>query len=94
MIKHKLTELLERAAREAQSTGQLPSTALPEITMEHPQNPEHGDYASSLPLKLARSAGMAPLAIAEIITKLLPQIEGLDRVSIAPPRLHQLLPDE
>jgi len=64
MIKQRLAELLMQAAQEAQKSGKMPSVALPEITVEHPQNPEHGDYASSLPLKLARAAGVSPLAIA------------------------------
>ena len=50
MIKHRLAELLEQAALKAQSDGLLPPISTPEISVEHPQNPEHGDYASSLPL--------------------------------------------
>jgi len=56
--------LLTQAAGEAQKLGKLPSVALPEITIERPQNPEHGDYASSFPLKLARTIGVNPLTIA------------------------------
>ena len=40
MIRHRLFELLEQAARQAQADGQLPATALPESTLDHPQNPE------------------------------------------------------
>ena len=85
MIREKLAEILEQAVTEAQAKGQLPPAAMPEIALEHPQNPEHGDYASSLPLKLARAARMPPLDIAGIVVKLLPQIEGVDRVSVAAP---------
>ena len=67
MIRHKLAELLTQAANEAQKQGKLPMLGLPDIIMEHPQNPEHGDYASSLPLKLARAAGLKPLDIAKDI---------------------------
>ncbi len=84
-IKQKLAELLKEAVSEAQSQGKLPLVALPEITIERPQNPEHGDYASSLALKLARSAGTSPLNIASEVTGLIapsPEIEG---VSVAPP---------
>ena len=66
-IKHKLAKVLEQAAKEAQQEGVLAATALPDIVIERPQNPEHGDYASSLPLKLARTTEKAPPAIAEKI---------------------------
>jgi arginyl-tRNA synthetase len=58
--KQQLIELLTRAANAAQRSGKLPMVTLPEVSIERPQNPEHGDYASSLPLKLARSASMNP----------------------------------
>jgi len=85
MPKHKIAELLEQAAKEAQTKELLPAIALPEITLEHPQNPEHGDYASSLPLKMGRAARLEPMAIAEILAGLLPQIEGVEKVSVAAP---------
>ena len=67
VLKQRLVELLTQAASEAQQQGKLPSVTLPDITIEHPQNPEHGDYASSLPLRLARAIGVNPLTIAEEI---------------------------
>ena len=57
MLKQRLVELLAQAAHQAQESGKLPAVVLPEMNIEHPQNPEHGDYASSLPLKLARATG-------------------------------------
>ncbi len=66
MIKQKLVEMLTRAAGEAQKLGKLPSVTLPEVAVERPQNPEHGDYVSSFPLKLARVTGVSPLTIAEV----------------------------
>ncbi len=85
MIRDKLAEVLEQAARQAQAAGRLPAAALPESALEHPQNPEHGDYASSLPLKMARAARMSPLAIAEILVEHMPQTEEIERVSVAAP---------
>ena len=49
MIKQRLIELLIRAADEAQRVGKLPPVTLPEVAIERPQNPEHGDYASAFP---------------------------------------------
>ncbi|MBI4198283.1 MAG: arginine--tRNA ligase, partial [Chloroflexi bacterium] len=56
-----------------------------EIEVERPQNPEHGDFAVSLPLKLARAARMSPMAIAQRLAPLLPTEESILEVNIAPP---------
>ncbi|MFC1925608.1 arginine--tRNA ligase [Chloroflexota bacterium] len=85
MLKHKIVGLLERAAQEAQQEGSLPQSALPEITVERSQNPAHGDYACSFPLKLARIAGAEPLVIAEKIIKLIPPIPEVEKIAAAPP---------
>ena len=85
MIRQRLIELLEQAANKAQELGRLPAVALPEITIEHPQNPEHGDYASSLPLKLARATGVNPLAIAEEVVGLIATSPEISRVAVASP---------
>lgn len=84
-IKHKLAKALEQAAVKAQQSGIFASTTVPEITIEHPQNPEHGDYASSLPLRLARASEMTPLAIAEKIAGLVQPLPEVAGVTAAPP---------
>jgi arginyl-tRNA synthetase len=85
MLKYKIARLLEQAAKAAQVEGLLPAIALPEVIVEHPQNPEHGDYASSLPLKLAKAARMDPLAIARTLANLLSETREVERVSVAAP---------
>ncbi|MBL7209333.1 MAG: arginine--tRNA ligase [Dehalococcoidia bacterium] len=85
MLRRKLARALEQAATEAQQRGLLAPATLPEVTVEHPQNPEHGDYASSLPLKLARATEMPPLAIAEKIIELIPPLPEVAKVVAAPP---------
>jgi len=85
MIRRRLIELLEQAAKKAQELGRLPSVVLPEIAIEHPQNPEHGDYASSLPLKLARATGVNPLTIAEEVVGLIAASPEVSRITVAPP---------
>jgi len=85
MIKQKLIDLLTRAVSEAQQAGKLPSVTLPEVTVERPQTPEHGDYASSLPLKLARATGVSPLTIAEDIAGLIVPSPEIDSIVAAPP---------
>ncbi|MDD5038862.1 MAG: arginine--tRNA ligase [Dehalococcoidales bacterium] len=84
-LKQRLTKVLTEAAVEAQKSGKLPSVALPEAFLERPQKPEHGDYASSFPLKLARAAGTNPMAIAKDIVGLIAPIPEVDNIIAAPP---------
>ena len=85
MLKQKLIELMTQAAIAAQQAGKLPSVTLPEVIIEHPQNPEHGDYASSLPLKLARATGISPLTIASDIISFISPTPEIEQVAVAPP---------
>jgi len=85
LIKHKLAKALEQAVKSAQQEGVLSVTALPEVIVERPQNPEHGDYASSLPLKLARTAEMAPVKIAEKILEFMPSLPEVSGTAVAAP---------
>ena len=78
-------EMLTQAAGEAQQSGKLPSVSLAEVIVERPQNPEHGDYASSFPLKLARATGISPLTIAKDIVGLIVLSPEIDSVVVAPP---------
>ena len=85
MIRRRIIGLLNKAANEAQKSGKLPSVALPEITIEHPQNPEHGDYASSFPLKLARTIGVKPLTIAQDVAAFIKPTPEIENITVAPP---------
>jgi arginyl-tRNA synthetase len=58
---------LDAAWARATANGALPPVAeaeRPAIEIERPANPEHGDLASNLAMKLARPCRMAPLRIA------------------------------
>ncbi len=85
MLKMKLIKLLNEAVSKAQAAGVLPAVSIPEITIERPQKPEHGDYASNLPLKLARVAGKNPAVIAKELVALIPHDDELEKVAFAPP---------
>ncbi len=77
--------MLTQAAASAQQSGKLPAVALPEAYLEHPQNPEHGDYASSFPLKLARATGTNPMTIAKNLAGLIALAPEIDSMATAPP---------
>ncbi len=85
MLKETIADLLTKAIAEAQKAGKLPSIALPEIVIERPQNPEHGDYASSISLKLARAIGTSPLTIANEIANFIKPSAEIESVTVAPP---------
>jgi len=84
-VKRSLIDLLIQAAREAQESGSLPPVTLPEVTIEHPQKPEHGDYAASLPLKMARSTGVNPLNIANEVAQRIVPGPDISSITVAPP---------
>jgi arginyl-tRNA synthetase len=85
MVKQELARCLQQAVLEAQRKGALASAALPEVLIEHPQNPEHGDFASGLPLKLARAMKMSPMAIAEKVSEHIVPPPQIDKIWIASP---------
>jgi arginyl-tRNA synthetase len=85
MLKQELARCLGQAVLKAQQEGALASAALPEVLIEHPQNPEHGDFASGLPLRMARAMRMSPMAIAEKISEHIVSPPQVDKVWVAPP---------
>jgi arginyl-tRNA synthetase len=84
-IQDEIAVLVDAAARAAQAAGQIPPVVLPEPAVERPARPEHGDYASSLPLRLARAARQSPMALAETIAKHLPPHPAIGEAAVAPP---------
>lgn len=84
-IRDDIEHLVRNALADAQKSELLPAVEVEEISIERPQNTEHGDFASSLPLKLARPMRMSPMAIAEKLESLIPVQGILDSVSVAPP---------
>ena len=85
MLKQELARCLQQAVLKAQQEGALAAAALPEVLIEHPQNPEHGDFASGFPLRMARAMRMSPLAIAEKVCEHIVPPPQVDKVWIAPP---------
>ncbi|MCL4459723.1 MAG: arginine--tRNA ligase [Chloroflexi bacterium] len=85
MIKGELVHLLRKAGERAKTTGALPDLDINDIPIECPSNPAYGDYASSLPLKLARAARLNPLSIAKILADHLPRAELVGKLEVAPP---------
>jgi len=85
MVKQELARCLQQAVAEAQQRGDLAAAVLPEVLIEHPQNPEHGDFASGLPLKLARAMKMSPMGIAEKVSEHIVPPPQIDKIWTAAP---------
>ena len=85
MLKEEIASLLEQSLKEAQKRGRIPSVTIPEISVEHPQNEAYGDYASSLPIRLAHQTSIGPLELANIITQSIPHVAILKKVEAVAP---------
>ena len=72
---------LERAFKAGSLSGQIPAA----IKLERPKDRDHGDYATSIALQLAKPAGKNPREVAQIICDLLAGTEGISKVEIAGP---------
>jgi arginyl-tRNA synthetase len=67
------------------SRGEITATAPDSITLDRPKNREHGDYATSIALQLAKSAGKQPREVAEILKGAISKLPGVSAVDIAGP---------
>ena len=67
------------------TSGQISGDAPASIVLERPKNREHGDYATSIALQLAKAAGRNPREIAELVAAELTGIDSISRVDIAGP---------
>lgn len=55
------------------------------ITLERPRNREHGDYASTLAMQLAKRVGVAPRELADALAQRLGRTAGITSVEVAGP---------
>jgi len=104
MLRDELTDLIYKATRKAQRKGSLPRTDIPEVVIERPRREEHGDYATSLPLKMIADVNRAlketekptlsPLELAGRIVHRLEEAPYVGKVEVAPPGFINVTLDE
>ena len=80
-IQHIVAQALEAARQE----GVLRLETIPEIQVERPGNSDHGDFATNLPLKLARATRINPLELAQSLAAHIATGDVIDRVEAAQP---------
>ena len=97
MIRDTIDQIIQQSVASLAESGDLPDVPIPPIEVMRPQIPAHGDYATSVAMKLAaaaRSAGIKvnPHAIAELIADqiretihLVPAYDLVDSVEVAGP---------
>lgn len=85
-MKIKLNKLLIATIDDCFQRGILSKTPLPDYVIETPNNPDHGDFATNLPLTLASTQKKNPREIASVIVDNLKDNEGLlENAEIAGP---------
>ena len=88
MTPEDLAVLVRAAVEDSVAAGELAidASAIPaDIVIERPKNPDHGDYATNVAMRLAKPAGQPPRVVAETIASRLRGRPGLADVTIAGP---------
>ena len=85
-----LAAAITASIKGAISRGELPaelasSSAVRNIVLERPKNRDHGDYATSIALALAKPTGKSPRDVAEIVQRGLQGNPEIERIEIAGP---------
>lgn len=87
MLRDRIRELIQQAIVDLQRDGTLPGSKVPQFSVEAPENPAHGDYATNAALVLAKAAKRKPMEITEVLAEKLRAYgaEILANVHTAPP---------
>ncbi len=80
-LAHQIRALVSAAIERGELSGDVPSS----IVLERPKNRDHGDYATSIALQLAKSAGKSPRDVAQILQSEISTIAGVAKVEVAGP---------
>ncbi len=104
MIRDELADLIYKATKKAQRKGSFPRTEIPEVLIERPRREEHGDYATSLPLKMiadinralkeADKPKLSPVDVGRRIVHRMEKAPFLSEVEVVPPGFINFTLDE
>jgi arginyl-tRNA synthetase len=89
-VQSKVAEAILKALEIATNSNLLACAIPTKLTLERPKNREHGDYATSVALSLAKPANLQPRVIAQVIIDTLTSNDllrpsGINKVEIAGP---------
>jgi arginyl-tRNA synthetase len=104
MIRDELADLIYKATKKAQRKGSFPRTEISEVLIERPRREEHGDYATSLPLKMiadinralkeAEKPKLSPIDVGRRIVHRMEKAPFLSKVEVVPPGFINFTLDE
>jgi arginyl-tRNA synthetase len=80
-----LSDVVRSALAAAVERGVLAVDVPAEVVIDRPKNPEHGDYATNVALRLAKAAGRPPREVAEVLAAELRAVDGIAGVDVAGP---------
>ena len=89
-VQNKVAEAILKALELAKNSKALECEVPTKLTLERPKNRDHGDYATSVALSLAKQANLQPRVIAQVIIDNLTRNDllasaGISKVEIAGP---------
>ncbi|MDP9100878.1 MAG: arginine--tRNA ligase [Actinomycetota bacterium] len=85
MTPTELGEAVRAAVAAAVAAGELAVPVPQTVPVERPKVKEHGDYATSVALQLAKPAGRPPREVAELLAERLRTADGVASVDVAGP---------
>ncbi|WP_346619808.1 arginine--tRNA ligase [Blastococcus montanus] len=85
MTPEQLQDVVRTAVAAVVERGALPVEVPADVVIERPKNPEHGDYATNVALRLAKPAGRPPREVADLLAGELRAHPGVAGVDIAGP---------
>jgi len=86
-MREKIAKIIENTIKTLQKEKKLTDFEILEISVEHPKEKIHGDYATNVALQIAKKAKKKPIEIAEMITSELKK-QGLnlfEKIESVPP---------
>ena len=85
LVKDTVAAIVADALEQANRDGVISVDTAADIEIERPNNPEHGDFATNLPLRLARAARANPMQLAQLIAERIHPGPEIASVEPAPP---------
>ena len=81
-MRETLTAAITAVIESAMADGRVRLEAVPQVSVERPRDPSHGDWATNIALVAAKPAGMAPRDLAAIVAAGLVERLGADAEAV------------